>query len=362
MIYSVAMDNNEKLAERQHIVLISCVSQKLAQCSKAEELYTSPLFTMNLAYAKQLKPDAIFILSAKYGLVYLEQEIEPYDVTLNAMKAKDIQSWAHRVLEQLAQVSTLDTTRYTFLAGEKYRKYLLPHLQNYTIPLEGLRIGEQLQKLKILTTTPPNVCARAHQWLRQFTRHSFPFDEAAIPQNGIYVLFEKGEVGHEGERIVRIGTHTGDNQLRSRLKQHFLTEKKDRSIFRKNIGRALLNKRGDSFLAHWELDLTTRKNKDAYAHLIDFEYQQSVEHEVSTYIHENFSFVVFEVEDKENRLAIESKLISTVSWCDACTASKAWLGNYSPKEKICKSGLWLVNELYKQEFHHDELDALISSY
>ena len=32
---------------------------------------------------------------------------------------------------------------------------------------------------------------------------------------------------------------------------------KDRSIFRKNIGRAILNKNNDSFLEIWNLDFTT---------------------------------------------------------------------------------------------------------
>jgi len=84
-------------------------------------------------------------------------------------------------------------------------------------------------------------CSSVHKLTNELEKHSFPFDESTIPMNGVYVLFQKGEKGHQLDRIVRIGTHTGDNQLRSRLKQHFLFKNKDRSIFRKNIGRALLN-------------------------------------------------------------------------------------------------------------------------
>jgi len=32
--------------------------------------------------------------------------------------------------------------------GIKYRKYILPHLKSYEIPLEGLGIGKQLAFLK----------------------------------------------------------------------------------------------------------------------------------------------------------------------------------------------------------------------
>ena len=69
-------------------------------------------------------------------------------------------------------------------------------------------------------------CRSIHELAWELKRHEFPFDESKIPLNGIYILFQKGEEGHQRERIVRVGTHTGDNQLRSRLKQHFLSQTK----------------------------------------------------------------------------------------------------------------------------------------
>jgi len=201
-------------------------------------------------------------------------------------------------------------------------------------------------------------CESVHRLTNKLERHSFPFEESRIPLNGIYVLFQKGEKGHQQDRIVRIGTHLGNNQLRSRLRQHFLNENKDRSIFRKNIGRALLNQRNDNFLKFWEIDLTTRTAKEKYSSLIDFDYQKIIESQVTQYIQENFSFTVFEVQSKEERLEVESKLISTVSLCDECNPSNGWLGNSSPKEKIVKSGLWLVNELYKTPFDSTTIENL----
>ena len=161
-------------------------------------------------------------------------------------------------------------------------------------------------------------CKQLHQWFNNLERFSFPFDKRKIPRNGIYILFEKGETAHGMDRIVRIGTHTGKNQLRSRLKQHFINEKKDRSIFRKNIGRALLNRVKDPFLAQWEIDLTSRDAREKYSALIDFEKQKEIEKNVSQYIQTNFSFVIIEVEAKEKRLELESKIISTISLCDEC--------------------------------------------
>ncbi|MEN4007027.1 MAG: hypothetical protein PQ964_06710 [Methanobacteriaceae archaeon] len=202
------------------------------------------------------------------------------------------------------------------------------------------------------------MCSKVHQLFNKVKRFHFPFDDAQIPKNGIYVLFEMGERAHGGDRIVRVGTHTGNNQLRSRLFQHFVNENKDRSIFRKNIGRALLYKDKDSFLKQWELDLTAKKQKERFSDEIDFEKQKQIEKMVTNEIQKSFSFVVFEVSEKDKRLGVESKIISTVSLCNECNPSKNWLGMFSPKGKIRESGLWLVNELYKEPLQEEDFQKL----
>jgi len=202
------------------------------------------------------------------------------------------------------------------------------------------------------------ICYELHKLFNELERFQFPFDTNKIPANGIYILFEDREHAHGSDRIVRIGTHTGNNQLRSRLKQHFINENKDRSIFRKNIGRALLNKSNDPFLKQWEWDLTTRKAKDKYNHLVNFDNQKTVEAQVTQHLQTTLSFVVFRVDSKDERLLYESKIISTVSLCDECKPSDSWLGLSSPKQKIRESGLWLVNELYKEPLTAIELEEI----
>jgi hypothetical protein len=288
------------------------VKSKQQVRSRAAELYTSTLFRLNLQYARQLTPDAIYILSAKHGLLPLDQEIEPYELTLNRMGVADRKAWAMRVLGQLETRADLEQDHFIILAGARYREYLLPHLRSHEIPLEGLPFGMQLQELK-RRVAEASTCDSLHRLAHQLPRLTFPFEAANIPKNGLYILFEQGETGHGGDRIVRVGTHTGDNQLRSRLQQHFIQENKDRSIFRKNIGRALLNRARDPFLEQWNWDLTTRKAKDAYGPLLDRRKQQVVEEEVTAYIQGQFSFVVLEVQEKAERLTLESRLISTVS-------------------------------------------------
>ena len=198
------------------------------------------------------------------------------------------------------------------------------------------------------------ICHKLHHLLGDLPLFGFPFDTDKIPRNGIYILFEKGEYAHGTNRIVRIGTHTGENQLRSRLLQHFVRENKDRSIFRKNIGRALLNKARDSYSPIWELDLTTHEAKKKYSALIDAQKQKKTERQATTYMQGSFRFVVFQVDGKDQRLALESKIISTVSSCHECKPSSEWLGNFSPKDKIRASGLWQVNELYRQPLTEED--------
>ncbi len=201
-------------------------------------------------------------------------------------------------------------------------------------------------------------CESLHHLANNLVRYNFPFNENEIPLNGIYILFENGEKGHQTERIVRVGTHTGTNQLRSRLRQHFINESKDRSIFRKNIGRSLLNRENDPYIESWEIDLTTKISREKNSSSIDLNYQKIVERKVSNYIQSNFNFCVFEVNNKDERLELESKIISTISLCKDCKPSKQWLGNSSPKSKIVESGMWLVNELYKTPFDASAIERL----
>lgn len=205
-----------------------------------------------------------------------------------------------------------------------------------------------------------NNALELHRIFNQKRRFSFPFDDFMneIPKNGIYIIFEKGEKHGNFDRIVRVGTHTGINQLHSRLKQHFVKENKNRSVFRKNIGRCFLNKEKSPYLNLWELDTTSRINKSKYLHLLDPTLEREIEMEISKYIQTNFSFCVFQIDIKEDRLFWESKITSTLAKAKDINQSNEWLGNHSTKDKIKASGLWQVNELYKEVLSETELEEL----
>ena len=132
------------------VVLVSCVSQKDNKPRPAEDLYLSSWFKKAGAYAKQIG-DEWYILSAKYGLLQPTETISSYDITLNNMKSPARKLWAQGVFEQLKTIIN-PGDEIVFLAGTKYRENLIAPLKKIgaqiSIPMEGLRIGEQMSWLK----------------------------------------------------------------------------------------------------------------------------------------------------------------------------------------------------------------------
>ena len=165
-------------------------------------------------------------------------------------------------------------------------------------------------------STCAEVCEWLHRHLGSLRTFSYPFDVAALPSNGIYFFYEKGEVcGHDSTkpRIVRVGTHR-DGNFRSRIGDHFLLNERkmvftrehprphDRSIFRCHVGAALLHKARDSYLSVWEMNLTTREKRDAYRHLRDIDKEVTIEREVTQMLRQNFSFKFIEIGDQMQRM------------------------------------------------------------
>jgi hypothetical protein len=134
------------------IALISCGKSKLNRPAPAQQLYTGDLFQKSLAYARHRGADSIYILSAKYGLVELNQMIEPYEKTLNRMPSSEVRRWADEVLSELRLRTDFARDKFIFLAGDKYRSLLIPHLARIEVPLLGLGFGKQLKFLKESTT------------------------------------------------------------------------------------------------------------------------------------------------------------------------------------------------------------------
>ena len=130
------------------IVFISCSKTKASKKSKAKDLYTSTLFKYSLKYAEKLKPDKIYILSAKHGVLELEDKIYPYDKTLNSMSDKTIKRWSYLCYQQLKDKGIDFDEEVIFLTGESYHKYIKQLFKNKSFPMQGLRMGKRMQYLK----------------------------------------------------------------------------------------------------------------------------------------------------------------------------------------------------------------------
>lgn len=132
------------------IALVSCVKKKRAARCPAQDLYDSDLFRKMKCYAQQ-HSDRWFILSAKYGLLSPETEIEPYELTLNSMRIRDRREWADRVYAEMREDGLLHSgVCFLWLAGKKYKEHLSQLMCDYSQedPLAGKGIGRRLKWLK----------------------------------------------------------------------------------------------------------------------------------------------------------------------------------------------------------------------
>ena len=237
----------------------------------------------------------------------------------------------------------------------------------------NLRIGPRLsfleQELARLSRGDPPVgenefdngcalCVRLHQMMSELPRYTWEEISSVPFRNGIYIVFEQGETYHGLPRIVRIGTHTSPNRLRQRLRDHFVRENHNGSIFRKNIGKALLNQAHDPYLSTWSLDTS----KPPYLGREDPIREWEIEQAVSSYLRSRFTFSVFQVDTPEQRLRLEAGMIASLHRAPDFGPSESWLGLSSPEWEIRQSGMWLKQGLDAMPLTERELvglDALL---
>lgn len=143
------MTPNPRALPTHGVYLVSCVSQKKEGTTRARDLYISDWF-VKARKNVELTGCFWFILSAKYGLTDPNSVIKSYDATLKTMGIRERRDWADRVFLQIRERFPRPS-HFVFLAGATYREFLARLLLDWgatiEIPLEGLRIGEQLRWL-----------------------------------------------------------------------------------------------------------------------------------------------------------------------------------------------------------------------
>lgn len=132
------------------IALLGCGASKSTRTCAARAMYRSSLFQGSLRWAMG-HCDAVYILSAKHGLLDLDAVIEPYDETLPRDRAGR-EAWGSRVGRQIvAAVGEIEATL-VVLAGERYADVISfdgPEWEyGWEEPLRGLQIGERLAWLR----------------------------------------------------------------------------------------------------------------------------------------------------------------------------------------------------------------------
>ena len=110
----------------------------------AKDLYIGIYFKTILRYAESLHPDKIYILSAHYGVLELDDEIAPYNRKLNAASRREQKIWAYNCYRQLQEKNINFNEHTIFLGGKVYWQYLSRLFPNREIPFAHLKNGVQV--------------------------------------------------------------------------------------------------------------------------------------------------------------------------------------------------------------------------
>lgn len=328
------------------VVLLTCTSDKHKGKHAAGYLYTkSRNFIKNMELARLLTDsESIFVISALHGLLSLDTVIDWYDYTLMGKSKKVKDAWGIKVAEQIKSRFNVNETMFIVIAGADYFVPLMPHLPNMEVPLKGVSMGNRLAKVDELIKEAKNLsgastCYKLHKLFNSMPRFKWDTINEIGFNSGIYIVFETGETYLGMDRIVRVGTHKKDGRLLGRLKDHFYKENNDSSIFRKNIGRAILNKNKHPYLSVW----TKSSSRDDSN--FNFAIQEKIEKQVTKYMRDSFSFTCIPVEINTERSRLEMGIIATLNKDIDFVASPNWRGKYSPEYEISQSGMWLKEGL-----------------
>ena len=188
------------------------------------------------------------------------------------------------------------------------------------------------------------------------------------PTRRVYFFFERGEVRREsgeGLRVVRVGTHALGDGARSTLRQRLGQHRGGvsgggnhrGSIFRLLVGQALLARGGLPPCKSWGVKSDIAKaavalgiERSALAAA-----EGPIEKAVSSYL-SVMPCVWIEVDDEPGptslRALIERNaiaLLSNLGREPVDPASSSWLGRFSDRKLVSRSGLW--NQRYVEERH-----------
>lgn len=134
------------------IVFVGCGVTKMKKPSKTKYMYVGNYVQTCLAYAQTFTTqENIFILSANYGVLGLEDKIEPYNKTLNKMTKEEKEQWKNKVITQCNNLNIDKDTEVIFICGKNYYELLEDYFSNYITPLphKGILIQQNFMNNQI---------------------------------------------------------------------------------------------------------------------------------------------------------------------------------------------------------------------
>lgn len=351
------------------IGLIACTKSKSTNRSPAALLYQSPLFRKSLLYSLS-HTDRTYILSAKHGVLRLDDVIDPYEVSMKHLNSVQRAEWADKVALSLTELIK-STDKVYLLAGLDYSRPLLSTLRKIGCkvisPLSGKSLGHRISWLRSENREP--------DLFLQFSKFYASMRDLYVgqkggrilgeatgkmewPTRGVYFLLEPNEnLGLSKfrpleRRITRVGTHAVSRGSKATLWNRLSTHRgviagsgnHRSSIFRLHVGASLIRKERDDWnLPSWGVgqvsDTTTQEMEDI------------LERRVSGILGQ-MRVLWLDVPDDpspySDRSYLERNAIGVLSRVGILTRAQSpnWLGNWSKHIQISLSGLWNLDHLY----------------
>jgi len=320
--------------------------------------------------------DKWYILSAKHGLLNPNDEVNPYNLTLNKIGVDRRKEWANSIFIDLMKIVEPNST-FIFLAGERYREFLIPQLEKAgyktEVPMKGLSIGMQLSWLnsQIYKCETLKNLDRFYKLIGILTDGLGGFrvfnkctGKLNWPSRGVYFIFENVETRNLKPyvpRVVRVGTHCVSKNSKSSFWHRLITHRGTEdgngnhrsSIFRLHVGKALMNKYPSKFnTPSWGIGQTANKEV------------RSTESKLETLVSDTIGkmkLLWVAIEDEaspfSDRAYIERNSIGLITALSPPIdlPSNDWLGRYSGRKRIRDSGLWNL-DFYQYEYDPAFLD------
>ncbi|WP_197422426.1 MULTISPECIES: DUF6884 domain-containing protein [unclassified Phenylobacterium] len=346
------------------IALVACAKTKAKRPAPAAALYVSALYRKSLLAALD-RTKAVYILSAKHGLVSLDDILEPYEMTLKTMPSTTRRAWGATVAEAIRSVAKRRDQLLLF-AGEDYAAPLREPLQaqGYLLqyPLGTRSLGARLQHLRELNGEAVLEAAlpRFDGLIRKLSRAQDGGRRIADchgrqpwPERGLYFVTE--DVGPGGRRMVtRVGTHAVSVGSRTTLWDRVSTHRgaghgggsHRSSIFRAHVGRALSRRAAAASVPpSWGVGASAPSEIRAG--------EAELERRVSEKIGD-MRLLWLDVPDapgpRSDRAYLERNIIGLLSRANLLGArvqpDPIWLGADSSDWRIVVSGLWNLDHLF----------------